>query len=93
MSSLGEAVEVAAARLDAAFRKTHANRVYLCPLDCADDLPELNFGPHRVGKLSAAELEEIVDLSNLKRFHPGHQFASDRFSEFTWLLVRGFRCD
>lgn len=81
-------VEVAAANLDAAFRKTHANRVHLCPLDCADDLPELTFGPNIIRKLSVTELEELVDQPRLKRTFSKRSFDAANFSEFTWLVVR-----
>ncbi|RWO22167.1 hypothetical protein [Mesorhizobium sp.] len=81
-------VEVAAANLDVAFRKTHTNRVHLCPLDCADDLPELHFGPNTIRKLSATELEELVDQLRLKRTFSKRSFDAANFSEFTWLVVR-----
>ena len=50
----------AAARLHAAFQRKRGRRVYLCPLDNAGDLPEVTFGPNRIARLSAAELEELV---------------------------------
>ncbi len=85
---LALSVEAAAAHLDAAFRKTHANRVHLCPLDCADDLPELTFGPNFIRRLSVTELEELVDQPRLKRIFSKQSFDVSKFSEFTWLVAR-----
>jgi hypothetical protein len=79
--------EVAAARLDGAFRRLQSTRVHLCPLDCADELPTLSFGPNRVQRMSAAELERLVDPRRLKRFNPTWTFDAERFSEFSWLVV------
>jgi hypothetical protein len=79
--------EVAAARLDAAFRRTQSRCVHLCPLDCADDLPNLSFGPNRVRRMSAAELEALVDPRRLERINPTWIFDAERFSEFSWLVV------
>jgi hypothetical protein len=80
--------EVAAARLDAAFRRPQSTRVHLCPLDCADDLPTLSFGPNSVSKMSATELEALVDPLRLKRINPTWVFDAERFSEFSWLVVK-----
>jgi hypothetical protein len=80
--------EVAAARLDAAFRRTQVSRVYLCPLDLAgEDLPDLKFGPNSIRKFTTAELEALVDPPRLKRFSKTWTFDAKRFSEFCWLVV------
>jgi len=44
------------ANIVAAFAATSARRRYLCPLDLADALPELNFGQASVREYSSAEL-------------------------------------
>jgi hypothetical protein len=80
--------EVAAARLDAAFRQTEVSRVHLCPLDGADDLPALKFGPNCIRKFTAAELEALVDLPRLRRINANWTFDAKRFSEFNWLMVK-----
>ena len=80
--------EVATARLDAAFRRTQASRVYLSPLDLADELPELNFGPNSIRKFTAAELEALVDVPRLQRISLKWTFDAKRFSEFSWLVVQ-----
>lgn len=81
-------VEIAAASLDAAFRRTQSTRIHLCPLDCADDLPAMSFGHNRVERMSIAELDTLVDPQRLKRINPTWVFDSKRFSEFTWLVVK-----
>lgn len=78
---------IAAARLHAAFERTQARRVYLCPLDEAGDLPDLRFGPNRIVRLTAAELEELVDQPRLRRINPAWTFDAKRFSEFAWLVI------
>jgi len=61
---------------------------YLIPLDLADELPQLGFGPWRLGTYTVEELaslmktsrfvtRERVDIENLKRL-----------SRFDWLLLR-----
>jgi hypothetical protein len=78
---------IAAARLQAAFERTQVRRVYLCPLDEAGDLPDLRFGPNRIVRLTAAELEELVDQPRLRRINPAWAFDAKRFSEFAWLVI------
>ncbi|MBV8122408.1 MAG: hypothetical protein JO081_21020 [Alphaproteobacteria bacterium] len=85
---LALSADIAAARLHAAFERTEAHRVYLCPLDKADVLPQLKFGPNRIGRLTAAELEELIDASRLRRTFPNRAFDARRFSQFTWLVSR-----
>jgi hypothetical protein len=81
--------EIATEKLDAAFRRTQASRVCLCPLNLADDhFPALKFGPNSVGKFTATELETLVDLPRPKRINSNWTFDAKRFSEFSWLVVR-----
>ena len=80
--------EVAAVRLDTAFRQRDFKRLHLCPLDCARDIPELSFGPNSVCAMSAAELRDLVDAERLLRFNPTWAFDAERFSHFHWLVVR-----
>lgn len=84
---LGLPAELAAVRLHAAFERTKASRMYLCPLDKAGDLPEVKFGPNRIARLTAADLEELIDLPRLRRVNATWVFDAKRFSEFTWLVV------
>lgn len=78
---------LAATRLHAAFERREARRRYLCPLDMADDLPALTFGPNRIGQFTAAELEALVDQPRLRRINPIRTFDADRLSEFRWLVI------
>lgn len=80
-------VEEAAKGLDAAMRTTSAKRIHLVPLDLADDLPSLVFGPAKLGRLTADELRMHVDEARLKRLYPQQGFDAERFSEFHWLIV------
>jgi hypothetical protein len=80
--------EIAATRLDEAFRRPESTRIHLCPLDLADDLPALSFGSNSVRRMEAAELEALVDPRRLKSMNPTWDFDATRFSEFTWLVVK-----
>jgi hypothetical protein len=75
-----EAVE----RLDKALRRTDVRRTYLCPLDCADEIPDLTFGPNRVCGVSA---DELSHADRLKRISSAWQFDAKRFASFRWLLI------
>jgi hypothetical protein len=80
--------ETAAERLDAAFRRTQASRVYLCPLDMADDLPLLKFGPNSIRKFTTGELEALADPARLQRINSNWMFDAKRFSKFSWLVIQ-----
>jgi hypothetical protein len=77
----------AAQGLDTALRATQAHRLHLAPLDLAQDLPPLEFGPAKVCRFTANELSALVDDSRLKRTHQRQDFDADRFAEFHWLVV------
>jgi hypothetical protein len=77
----------AAVQLDRAFRRTQVRRLYLCPLDCADDVPQLTFGPNAVRTISADELTSLVDVDRLKRTSSAWHFDANRFAAFSWLLI------
>lgn len=78
----------AAVLLQEAFEQRETWRIHLCPLDCADDLPELAFGPASVGRFTAKELERLVDLPRLQRAYPNWTMDSERLSDFTWMVIR-----
>lgn len=80
-------VEEAAKGLDAAMRATSAKRIHLVPLDLADNLPSIAFGPAKLGRLTGDELRSLVDAARLKRLYPRQDFDAQRFSEFQWLVV------
>jgi hypothetical protein len=81
-------VKAAAARLHSAFQREEASRVYLCPLDTVDELPELKFGPARIAKLTVGELRNLIDADRLRRINADWTFNFNGFAEFTWLVVR-----
>lgn len=87
VAHLASPVEDAAKGLDAAFRAAHARRLHLAPLDLAEDIPPLSFGPARVSRFNPDELRALVDTTRLKRMLQGMDFDADRFSEFHWLVV------
>jgi hypothetical protein len=80
-------VAAAAAELDAAFRQTESLCRYICPLDLADQIPDIDFGPNRIQKYSAEELEQLFDIVRLRRSYPGLRFEAERFARFRWLVV------
>ena len=80
----------AARRLGLAVRAKRARRWHLAPLDLADDLPGLQFGPAALRRFSADELRALVDAPRLARVFPGASFEAERFSEFQWLVVEEF---
>ncbi|WP_197273919.1 hypothetical protein [Citromicrobium sp. WPS32] len=79
--------EQAATAITHAFKQTSTLRRHLCPLDLADSLPPLRFGPGRVVDLTAEELGALLDAPRLARFYPGHALDLRRLAQFTWLVV------
>src|SRR5262249_12250059 len=70
-----------------AFTVRQAKSAFLCPLDYADDIPFLTFGPNTVRTFSSDDLENFVDAARLRRTSPFWTFDSRRFSQFTWLVI------
>jgi hypothetical protein len=78
----------AARLLDRAFRATRCRRRHLVPSDLAGELPELTFGPIRLGKFSEPELRELLNATCLERMFPHlPPVATKHFSWFRWLVV------
>jgi hypothetical protein len=80
-------VDEAAKGLDAALCATQARRLHLAPLDLAQELPPLAFGPAKVCRFTPEELHALIDERRLKRAHLRQEFDADRFAEFHWLVV------
>lgn len=80
-------IDEAARRLDQGLRATQARRLHLAPLDMAENLPAMAFGPAQVRRFTAEELCSLVDASRLGRAFPRLEFDAKRFSEFHWLIV------
>lgn len=57
---LASPVEAAMIKLDTAFRATHARHIHLAPLDLAEEIPALAFGPASVARFTADELLALV---------------------------------
>jgi hypothetical protein len=77
----------AAKRIDAAFRQEVSRRTHLCPLDLADELPDVQFGPNQIRTFTAAELADVVDPDGLSHNLPQWQSNIRRLSWFAWLVV------
>ncbi|HCF2456980.1 TPA: hypothetical protein NIA41_000536 [Pseudomonas aeruginosa] len=76
-----------AAALAHEFQRTTTRRRYLCPLDMADGLPTFQFGNAKMGRFTAAELEDLFDVPRLQRCYPGIRLDARRLSQFHWLVV------
>ncbi|WP_293682248.1 hypothetical protein [uncultured Phenylobacterium sp.] len=76
-------IAAAVARLEEAFQATHTNLIHLCPLDAADEVPDLWFGPNMVTSLSVEDLRAL-----LAPIGPGAASVDPRFAQFRWLIVR-----
>jgi hypothetical protein len=77
----------AAKRIDAAFRQEVSHRTHLCPLDLADELPDVKFGPNQIRTFTAAELADVVDPDGISRNLPQWQSNIRRLSCFAWLVI------
>jgi hypothetical protein len=80
-------VEEAATRLDVALSRTTSVRRYFCPLDLADDLPTLRFGPCQLNRFDANTLGLLFDADRLRRLYPAIPIDLSRLAQFHWLIV------
>ncbi|WP_057385035.1 hypothetical protein [Pseudomonas aeruginosa] len=80
-------VDQMAAALAHEFQRTTTRRRYLCPLDMADELPTFQFGNAKMGRFTAAELEDLFDAPRLERCYPGIRLDAQSLSQFHWLVV------
>ncbi len=83
---LSMTADQAARELDVAFRRSHAKRIHLCPLDLADRLPALEFGACTLRRFRPEELALLVDDHRLRRWFP-LGFDTARCAQFDWLVV------
>ena len=86
-AAVPSSLDVAACRIVETFEATSVRRRYLCPLDLADSLPPMQFGPASVRAFSSAELNLLFDGARLVRHFPGQQLDLARFASFQWLIV------
>ena len=77
----------AADAIDEACRRRTTIRRHLCPLDLADDLPELAFGSARVAQFSADALARMFNAPRIARTFPTQPLDAERLSHFQWLVV------
>jgi hypothetical protein len=56
-------------------------------LDFADELPPVSFGPARIGRFEAADLETLFDRRRLDHLYPGRPTDFGRLSQLQWLVV------
>jgi len=82
----GDPATIAAA-LDIAFAATTTLRRHLCPLDFADELPAVSFGPARIGRFDAGDLERLFDRRRLDHVYPAGSADFGRLSQLQWLVV------
>jgi hypothetical protein len=61
--------------------------LYLCPLDLADDIPDVLFGPCRLASLTVPQIESVFQARRLRSHFPTLNFDAEAFSQFTWLIV------
>lgn len=74
-------------RLVDSFSATTTRRRHLCPLELADDLPAVMFGPARIASFSAAELESLLDGERLSRAYPTRPVDYGRLAQLQWLVI------
>ena len=77
----------AAQTIDKAFAAPSCLLTHLIPLDLADELPSVRFGPWRIQSFDSTELGNLVGLARLNRF--GHTRVVDvkRLSSFRWAVL------
>lgn len=80
-------LDEAAKALDASLAATQVTRRYFVPLDLADDLPPLRFGPAQLRFFSKLELAELLDATRLVRFNRGGLLDLHRLIQVQWLIV------
>ena len=62
-------------------------RVHLCPLDEADTLPRMRFGPCEVRTFTEAEFAQVIQHDRLRRRFPNLRLDIGAFTRFDWLVV------
>jgi len=78
---------VAAHEIDNAYAAPNCQLTHMIPLDLADELPSVRFGPWRIQSFDSVELGNLVGLARLDRF--GHTRVIDlkRLSLFRWAVL------
>ena len=63
-------------------------RTHYCPLDLADELPEIKFGKAAIRRFSEDELARAFDLTRLGVHFPNAMVNFARLSDMQWLVVQ-----
>lgn len=83
----GPDADEAAARLHHAFTCRTGTRIHLCPLDLADTLPTITFGPATVRMFAPDELARLFDRQRLGWLFPDQPLDLGRLAQVQWLVV------
>lgn len=75
-----------AERVHEAFTRVRSRRIHLCPLDLAGGVPDLSFGPNRIGYGTRTQLDALIaDLPLDPSFKA--RIDTARLAQFYWLEV------
>jgi hypothetical protein len=88
---LPPAPEKVSAAIVEAMLATETQLIHLCPLDQADEWPELRFGPCEVRRFGRDQLSALLQSTRLRRHYSNHGFDVEGLSRFSWLVVRESR--
>ncbi|PAQ05489.1 hypothetical protein [Mesorhizobium temperatum] len=77
----------AAEALHLAFTAPTARRVHLCPLDWAENPPDVVFGRSSMRRFSEKELMDLAEADRIQRTFPSSKVDWKRLSRFHWLIV------
>lgn len=88
-SGIGKALSPAKAAeaLHLAFTAPTASRVHLCPLDWAENPPDVVFGRSTMRRFSEKELMDLAEADRVQRNFPAIEVDWTRLSQFHWLVV------
>jgi hypothetical protein len=77
----------AAHAIHLAFTAPTARRVHLCPLDWAENPPDMLFGQSTMRLFSEKELMDLAEAERIQRAFPSSEIDWKRLSRFHWLIV------
>lgn len=70
-----------------ALMKHHTHHIYLCPLDCAGDIPQIKTANASIRRFSRSELDELLNsLPQQRQLGYAHADTAG-LSQFLWLVV------
>jgi hypothetical protein len=86
MRSKNTAAEVATV-LENAAKCATTKTIHLCPLDLADDIPPITFGPCAVRRFTGDEFDAAIQGPRLRRQFRSLRLECSAYSRFDWLVV------